>query len=99
VLLNGGYSITGGQPLPAGDGTRLAPFARAARFAAVHEIDNADALRDALADVPGPTFLAVRVEPGYDRTATGEQTNSAQALRIQGGPGFHRLRAKLASSA
>ncbi len=98
VLANGGYSITGGQPLPGDASSTIPAIARAAGIPTVREASSLDEVQAALRAAQtqsGPALLYVHVQPAYDRSATSHLTHLPQAMRTQGGPGFHRLRSIL----
>ena len=67
VVGNGGYEITGNQPLAGGDAVDFAGLARAAGFPWVHRFHDAVAFErglDAVLAQRGPVFVDIRVEPG-----------------------------------
>ena len=99
VVVNGGYAITGGQPLPGRGPGQLRDLARAADYREVHDIADPGRLSDweqeLIRRVPGPVMLTAEVDTVYDRSVLGELTHSPQALRTQGRPGYANLRAEL----
>ena len=69
VVGNGGYEITGNQPLAGGDAVDFAGLARAAGFPRVYRFQDAVAFAgslDAVLTQRGPVFVDVRVEPGEE---------------------------------
>lgn len=95
VMNNGIYDITGGQPIVGSNGADLAGIARAAGIPSARKITSASELDGfiggELRSNSGPVFADIHVEPSYDRTAVDEYTASPQALKTQGGPGYHNL--------
>lgn len=69
VVDNGGYEITGSQPVPAAGRVDYAALARASGFPIADAVDDADehARRlPAFLDDAGPALLAVKVRPGAE---------------------------------
>jgi sulfopyruvate decarboxylase subunit beta len=100
VLENGGYAITGGQPLPGSGTTGLVEMALAAGYkGAVRSEDPQDleAAFESIHEGKGPVMLVVPVEPAFDGTKLAEWTQNEQSRRTLGPPGFKRLRELLAS--
>jgi phosphonopyruvate decarboxylase len=66
VFENGGYEVTGSQPVPAAGAVDFAAIARGAGFSRVFEFDALDAWQREVHDIvcgPGPTFVVLHVEP------------------------------------
>ncbi len=69
VLENGTYEITGNQPIPGAGRVDFAGLARASGFPVVHAFSEAGDFQAALPDIlegGGPTFVAVKMEPGSE---------------------------------
>jgi phosphonopyruvate decarboxylase len=96
VLNNGGYHITGHQPLPMRDPEVILRVAEAAGYARVARLRDLQAPIASLLGDPGPIMLLVDVQPAYDRAEMPAWTHSEQALRSQGPAGFATVRAALA---
>lgn len=102
VLENGGYDMTGGQPLP-GRGTRPLPeiaaalgYKRASRWTVPSDLSSAV---EAIHDDEGPFLLAIPLTGGFDVADMGELTHTEQSLRTLGPPGYRRLKAALVETA
>jgi sulfopyruvate decarboxylase subunit beta len=99
VIDNGGYAMTGGQPLPGGGAAQLRDLATAAAYRVVGQIDDPAAFSAEdvarLTTEPGPVFLTAQVTTTFDRTFVGEVAQSAQGRRTQGAAGYANLRATL----
>lgn len=66
VLENGVYEVTGAQPTPGAGRVDYVALANACGFASTFRFTTLDAWRESLARVlgaPGPTFVALEVEP------------------------------------
>lgn len=85
LVENGGYEITGNQPVPAAGSVRFADLARAAGFHRVHEYDNAERYErelGALLDGDGPCFVSVKVTPGHEGPISRSAAERADYLKI-----------------
>lgn len=66
VFVNGTYEVTGSQPVPGAGVVDYPALARAAAFTSVHTYTSLDAWQADVRQVigaPGPTFVALAVEP------------------------------------
>ena len=69
VLENNTYEVTGNQPIPGAGQISLVQMAKGAGFAQVHRFDCTEIMSESLPSIlnePGPTFVALRVEPGQE---------------------------------
>ncbi|MEQ9401735.1 MAG: thiamine pyrophosphate-dependent enzyme [Longimicrobiales bacterium] len=84
IVENGGYEITGNQPVPGAPRTDLAALARAAGFAHAQRFDDAAAWRaavPALLGGPGPSFATVAVHAGQEGPISRTEGEPARYLR------------------
>lgn len=98
VCGNRKYDVTGGQPLPGVDSTRLTDLAAAAGIPAVHHSDDLEdweSLLDAVLARRRCTFVALAVESLYDRAAIPDLINHPAARARHSHAGFKALRASL----
>lgn len=96
VVDNGGFEITGHQPL-AGS-VDFAGLARASGFSSVHHFDEADRYRNALPGIvrdPGPTLVHVRVAPGNEGPISRSEGEESPYLRVSTAESVRILRRTL----
>ena len=102
IVANGGYAITGGQPLPGRGAGQLRDLARAAGYRKVIELADPNHLDEIdhkhLWRTNGPVFATAEVETVYDRSTLPEMVGLPQARASQGAQGYHRLRSLLAEA-
>jgi thiamine pyrophosphate-dependent acetolactate synthase large subunit-like protein len=94
VLENGGYDITGGQPLPGKGTERLPQIATELGWAKTGRYEGPQDLVDAVAAMhagEGPVLLCVPVQPSWDGEKMAEWVHHEDSLRTLGPPGYARL--------
>jgi sulfopyruvate decarboxylase subunit beta len=94
VLENGGYDITGGQPLPGKGTERLPQIATELGWAKTGRYEGPQDLVDAVAAMhagEGPVLLAVPVGRSWDAEKMAEWVHHENSLRTLGPPGYARL--------
>ncbi len=67
VCENGTYEANGGHPIPGRDRVSFAGLARAAGYAAVHELATLDAVEARIGEIlaeTGPVFVDLKLQPG-----------------------------------
>jgi len=96
---NGGFEITGHQPVAGGGAVDFATLARAAGFPRVHRFEDAAAYEAALNGIlrdPGPTFVHVLVRPGEEGPISRSSAEEARYLRTSLAEWSRTLRGALA---
>jgi len=84
VVDNGGYEITGGQPVPAAGRIDYARIAAGCGFEAVDSTDDPDLYRAGLPgflERPGPSLLSVKVRPGEEPPISRRPTEPSRYLQ------------------
>lgn len=84
VLENGTYEITGNQPVPGAGGVDFPGLARASGFPVVRAFGEAGDFEAALPDIlhgDGPTFVAVKMEPGSEGPISRNAREESRYLR------------------
>lgn len=98
VVHNGGYEITGNQPLPAADRLDFAGMARSAGFRRVHHFVHGDPWAQAipaLLRATGPVFVAAQIAPGSEPPISRGDHEEARYLRSSLHDWGRRMRAAL----
>jgi thiamine pyrophosphate-dependent acetolactate synthase large subunit-like protein len=101
VVDNGGYEITGNQPVPAAGSIDYAAMAHAAGFPRAFSFEDAREYMEAIPDIlttPGPTLVHVRVEPGSEGPISRTEAEPARYLRVSLAKWSRSFRDALAAS-
>lgn len=84
VVDNGGYEITGSQPVPAAGRIDYVGLATSCGFAVAESADDPDGYRDrlpAFLEQPGPSLLSVKVRPGKEPPISRRPAEPARYLQ------------------
>lgn len=93
VCENGTYQVNGGHPIPAAEKIDFAGFARSAGYRNCFSFSDLEKFEQSLGTLfskPGPTFVALKVEPGetyplnYDVLFSDERRKSFKAALVRG---------------
>lgn len=85
VVVNGGYEITGNQPLPAARHLDYAAMARAAGFPRAHRFVHGQTWADSIPELlraPGPVLVAAEVRPGSEPPISRGEHEKARYLQF-----------------
>jgi thiamine pyrophosphate-dependent acetolactate synthase large subunit-like protein len=101
VVQNGTYEVTGNQPVPGGDMTDFVAIAKGAGFRSCFQSDDAAQYEAALPDIlsmPGPVFVAARVQPGNAGPVIRSAQEASVYLRVSTAEWAHAMRAAILAS-